>query len=96
MAIPSIFGSGAEITPSAVFINEKTKIKGGINSDKVQPEYAFLDPNLIGNSYNYLFQLYIDKKIKPLVGKTFKLEQAQSAIEYLLSKNNVGKIILSN
>ena len=59
-------------------------------------EYAFLYPNLIGNSYNYLFQLYIDKKIKPLVGKTFKLEQAQSAIEHLLSKNNVGKIILSN
>jgi len=46
VAIPSIFGSGAEITPSAVFINEKTKVKGGINSDKVQPQYAFLDPYL--------------------------------------------------
>ena len=46
IAIPSIFGSGAEITPSAVFINEKTKIKGGINSEKVQPKYAFLDPYL--------------------------------------------------
>lgn len=46
VAIPSIFGSGAEITPSAVFINEKTKIKGGINSEKVQPKYAFLDPYL--------------------------------------------------
>lgn len=51
IAIPSIFGSGAEITPSAVFINEKTKIKGGINSEKVQPLYAFLDPYL-ANSKN--------------------------------------------
>lgn len=52
VCIPSIFGSGAEITPSAVFINEKNKIKGGINSSKVSPKIAILD-SYLAESNNY-------------------------------------------
>ena len=42
VAIPSIFGSGAEITPSAVFINEKTKIKGVLILKKFSQNMHFL------------------------------------------------------
>lgn len=52
VAIPSIFGSGAEVTPSAVFINSKKELKGGINSESVRPSMAFLDPNFV-SSKNY-------------------------------------------
>jgi len=46
ISIPTIFGSGAELTPSAVFINEQKGIKGGINSEFVRPKLALLDPYL--------------------------------------------------
>ena len=46
VSIPTIFGSGAELTPSAVFINERKGIKGGINSEFVRPKIALLDPYL--------------------------------------------------
>ncbi len=46
ITIPTIFGSGAEITPSAVFINSKTGIKGGINSKLLQPKITIIDPQL--------------------------------------------------
>ena len=50
IAIPSIFGSGAEITPSAVFINEDNNVKGGINSNLLTPKIAILDPNFVSSS----------------------------------------------
>ena len=43
ICIPSIFGSGAEITPSAVFINNEKNLKGGINSNLLTPKIAILD-----------------------------------------------------
>ena len=43
VSIPTIFGSGAEITPSAVFINKNTNIKGGINSPLIQPVISLID-----------------------------------------------------
>lgn len=52
ICIPSVFGSGAEITPSAVFINNIKKIKGGINSEKLTPKLAILD-SYLAQSENY-------------------------------------------
>ena len=46
MAIPTVAGSGAEITPSAVLINTEKKIKGGINGRFVSPTRALLDPKI--------------------------------------------------
>jgi alcohol dehydrogenase len=42
--IPTSAGTGAEVTFTAVFINEKTKSKGGMNGDPLYPEAAILDP----------------------------------------------------
>jgi len=44
--VPTSAGTGAEVTFTAVFINEKTKSKGGMNGDPLYPEAALLDPEL--------------------------------------------------
>ena len=44
--VPTTAGTGAEVTFTAVFINEKTGAKGGMNGDPLYPEAAILDPAL--------------------------------------------------
>ncbi len=44
--VPTSAGTGAEVTFTAVFINEKTGSKGGMNGDPLYPEAAILDPLL--------------------------------------------------
>lgn len=44
--VPTTAGTGAEVTFTAVFINEKTGSKGGMNGDPLYPEAAILDPAL--------------------------------------------------
>ncbi|MFH1146667.1 MAG: iron-containing alcohol dehydrogenase [Pseudomonadota bacterium] len=44
--IPTTAGTGSEVSFTAVFINEKTKSKGGINGEYLYPELAILDPAL--------------------------------------------------
>ncbi|MDH3347491.1 MAG: iron-containing alcohol dehydrogenase [Desulfobulbaceae bacterium] len=44
--IPTSAGTGAEATFTAVFINEETGSKAGMNGDPLYPEAALLDPSL--------------------------------------------------
>ncbi|MBU0673747.1 MAG: iron-containing alcohol dehydrogenase [Proteobacteria bacterium] len=44
--VPTTAGTGAEVSFTAVFINEKTGSKGGMNGDPLYPEAALLDPEL--------------------------------------------------
>ena len=44
--IPTSAGTGAEVTFTALFINEETGSKGGMNGDPLYPEAAILDPEL--------------------------------------------------
>jgi alcohol dehydrogenase len=44
--VPTTAGTGAEVTFTAVFINEKTHSKGGMNGDPLYPTAAILDPAL--------------------------------------------------
>jgi len=44
--IPTTAGTGAEVTFTAVFINEKTNSKGGMNGSPLYPDAAILDPAL--------------------------------------------------
>jgi alcohol dehydrogenase len=44
--VPTSSGTGAEVTFTAVFINEKTGSKAGMNGDPLYPEAAVLDPAL--------------------------------------------------
>ena len=58
-------------------------------------QYAFINPELIGDSFKHLMQLYSAKKLQPRIGKKFKLEEASDALNYLLSRANTGKILLT-
>lgn len=58
-------------------------------------QYAFINPFLIGDSFEKLMKLYELKKLNPKIGKIFKLDEAGDALNYLLSRANTGKIILS-
>lgn len=42
-----------------------------------------------------LFELYTGGRIKPLVGKTFPLEQAAEAHRYIHNRSNIGKVVLT-
>ena len=42
-----------------------------------------------------IFRLYADGKIKPVISKTFLLEQAADAHQYVQDRKNIGKVILS-
>ncbi|MCI5144213.1 MAG: iron-containing alcohol dehydrogenase [Candidatus Electrothrix sp. AR3] len=44
--LPTSAGTGAEVTFTAVFINEETGSKGGMNGDPLYPDAAILDPEL--------------------------------------------------
>jgi alcohol dehydrogenase len=44
--IPTTAGTGAEVTFTAVFINEETKSKAGMNGAPLYPDAAILDPAL--------------------------------------------------
>jgi len=47
------------------------------------------------NSLDKMLELYKEGKVKPIVDKNFKLEEAQFAHEYLESGNQIGKVILN-
>lgn len=44
--VPTSAGTGAEVTFTAVFLNEETGSKGGMNGDPLYPNIALLDPEL--------------------------------------------------
>lgn len=44
--IPTTAGTGSEVTPGAVLLNEKTSFKRGLNSPLLSPEVAILNPSL--------------------------------------------------
>ena len=46
IAVPTTAGTGSEVTPFAVFIDTKEKIKLGINTEYNRPIIAILDPEL--------------------------------------------------
>jgi len=47
--VPTTAGTGAEVTFTAVFIDEETGSKAGMNGDPLYPEAAVLDPELTRN-----------------------------------------------
>ncbi|HUA00927.1 MAG TPA: medium chain dehydrogenase/reductase family protein [Candidatus Aquilonibacter sp.] len=52
-------------------------------------------PALFRRELDDIFRLYADGKIKPVIGKTFPLEEAAAAHQYIHDRKNIGKVILS-
>ncbi|MCX5788768.1 MAG: medium chain dehydrogenase/reductase family protein [Elusimicrobia bacterium] len=49
---------------------------------------------LLGDAMGRLLQWWKDEKISPVVGATFKLEEAGKAHAYLQDRKNIGKVVL--
>lgn len=45
ITVPTVAGTGSEITPNASFVDDRAKIKLGINGECVRPLYAIIDPS---------------------------------------------------
>ncbi len=69
---------------------EKNAAVIGVNLGRVR-----LRGSLLRKELEDLFRLYADGKIKPVISKTFPLEQAAEAHQYMQDRKNIGKIILS-
>ncbi|HXX45809.1 MAG TPA: medium chain dehydrogenase/reductase family protein [Candidatus Acidoferrales bacterium] len=50
---------------------------------------------LLRREMDDIFKLYGEGKIKPVIAKTFPLEQAAAAHQYIHDRKNIGKVILS-
>ena len=50
---------------------------------------------VIRQEMSAIFEMYDAGKIKPLVGKTFPLEQAAEAHRYIHARKNIGKVVLT-
>lgn len=49
---------------------------------------------VLAKELDELFRLYGAGKIKPIIGKTFTLEEAAAAHRYIHSRQNIGKVVL--
>jgi NADPH:quinone reductase-like Zn-dependent oxidoreductase len=50
---------------------------------------------LLRSELEELFRMYSAGKIKPVIGKTFPLDQAAAAHQYIHDRKNIGKVVLS-
>ena len=57
-------------------------------------ELAYIKPKEIRKDFLKLENLYKKKLIKPSNHKIFKLRNASKALNYLLERKNIGKIVL--
>ena len=57
-------------------------------------ELAYREPNSIKKDFLKLEELYNRNLLRPNNHKTFKLENASEALQYLLERKNVGKLVL--
>ncbi len=76
--VPTTAGTGSEVSFTAVFINEKTKSKGGINADFLYPELAILDPSLTASvpplvtaytgidAFTHALEAFVSRAAQPL------------------------------
>ncbi len=69
---------------------EKSVSVMGVNLGQVQKRGALMRGEL-----DELFRMYSSGKIKPVIGKTFPLDQAAAAHQYIHERKNIGKVILS-
>jgi NADPH:quinone reductase-like Zn-dependent oxidoreductase len=69
---------------------EKNASLIGVNLGRVRSR-----GNLLRRELEDIFRLYADGKIKPVIAKTFLLERAAEAHQYIQDRKNIGKVILS-
>ncbi|KAI8782129.1 quinone oxidoreductase protein 2 [Biomphalaria glabrata] len=56
--------------------------------------YAQSNPSAFSKSIQQVLQGVADNKLRPLVGKTFSLDEINEAYQYVLDRKSVGKVII--
>jgi NADPH2:quinone reductase len=51
--------------------------------------------SLLRRHLEEIFRMYAGGKVKPVVGKTFPIEQAAEAHRYIHARQNIGKVVLT-
>ena len=51
-------------------------------------------PALLRSELSEIFRLYAERKIKPVIARAFRLEQAAEAHQFIHDRKNIGKVIL--
>ncbi|MGA3292829.1 MAG: zinc-binding dehydrogenase [Candidatus Acidiferrales bacterium] len=62
----------------------------GVNLGQVRARGA-----LVRSELSEIVSLYAEGKVKPVIGKTFPLEEGAAAHQYIHDRKNIGKVILS-
>jgi synaptic vesicle membrane protein VAT-1 len=62
----------------------------GVNLARLQSR-----PALLRSELHAIFRMYSAGKIKPVISKTFPLDQAAAAHQYVHDRKNIGKVILA-
>lgn len=62
----------------------------GVHLGRMQSRVA-----LLRGEQDELFRLYSEGKIKPVIGKTFPLEEAAAAHRFIHRRENIGKVVLT-
>ena len=62
----------------------------GVHLGRMEERVAMLGRELAG-----LFQMYAAGEIRPVIGKSFPLDQAAEAHRYIHSRRNIGKVVLT-
>ena len=57
-------------------------------------EFAYRKPKEIQKDFIQLATLYSSNKIRPEIHKLFNLSEASEALNYLSTRQNIGKIVL--
>ncbi|WP_372605550.1 NADPH:quinone oxidoreductase family protein [Actibacterium sp.] len=57
--------------------------------------YLTFDPKVLTDSMATLFDWYAQGRLKPHISKTFSLDQADQAIDFLRSRKSTGKVVVT-
>jgi hypothetical protein len=79
------------ITPFSLMMNNR-----GIFGLNLLPLFEGPGSVLLQRAFDSVMNGFALQKYRAIIGKTFSLEQAGEAQEYLRSRNNIGKVVLKN
>jgi len=86
---------GAKALMQTPKFNPLDLMKKGASVIGVNLGQARLRGDHLRSELSEIFRLYGEGKVKPIVSKTFPLEQAAAAHQFMQQRKNVGKVILA-
>lgn len=86
---------GAKASMQTPRFNPLDLMKKGASVVGVNLGQARLRGDHLHTELNEIFRFYAAGKIKPMISKTFPLEQASAAHQYVQERKNLGKVILT-